>query len=104
MSIAVCRAGGWRGAHPIKDGQLHHGIKQAQGLVVGDMLLGLGGQKIGQAQMGRGVGHGSSRQNWRVTVAGVPRPRRFESWKMRIASVWPGPTGAPQSAVCWAAV
>src|SRR5690606_21291745 len=104
VPVSVRGARGWRGAGPVEDRELDHGVEEAQGLVVGDMLLCLRRQKVGQAQMGRGVRHGKSRQNWRVTVAGVPRPRRFESWKIRIASVWPGPSGAPQSAVCWAAV
>lgn len=80
MAVPVGWARGWRDARAVEDRQLHHGVEQAQGLVVGDMLLRLGGLKIRQAQMGRGVGHGKSRQNWRVTDAGVPRPRRFESW------------------------
>jgi len=80
MAVAVGGAGRGRGARAVQDRELHHGIEQTQGLVVGDMLLCLRRQEIGQAQMGRGVGHGKSRQNWRVTVAGVPRPRRFESW------------------------
>ena len=43
-------------------------------------------------------------QKLSVTVLGAPRPTRAESWKMRMSSVSPGPSGAPQSAVCWAAV
>jgi hypothetical protein len=83
MAVAVGRAGRGRGARAVEDRELHHGIEQAQRLVVGDMLLRLRRQEVRQAQMGRGVGHGKSPgwdQNWRVTVAGVPRPRRFESW------------------------
>ena len=61
MAVAVGRAGRGRSARAVKDRELHHGIEQAQRLVVGDMLLRLRGQKIWQAQMGRGVRHGDSR-------------------------------------------
>ena len=47
MAVAVCRARWRRGACPVENRELHHGIEQAQRLVVGDMLLRLGRQKVG---------------------------------------------------------
>ena len=49
-----------RGAGSVEDRELHHGVEQAQRLVMRDMLLRLRRQEVRQAQMGRGVGHGCS--------------------------------------------
>jgi len=55
-------------------------VEDPQRLVVGDVLLGLRREDVGQQKMGRGVGHGKSLQNKSVTVLGAPRPTRAESW------------------------
>jgi hypothetical protein len=57
------RGGARRGARAVEDRQLHHGIEQTQGFVVGDMLLGLGRQKVWQAKRG-GCGNLNSRDKW----------------------------------------
>src|SRR5690606_10045160 len=102
VAVAVGGAAGRRRQIPIEDGELDESVEQPQRLVVGDMLLCLRRQDVGQKQMGGGIGHGRS-QNVSVTVLGMPRPIRAESWKMRTVSVSPDPSGAPQSADCWAA-
>ena len=43
-------------------------------------------------------------QKLSMTALGAPRPTRAESWKMRMSSLSPGPSGAPQSAVWSVAV
>ena len=58
VSVAI---GGARRRHcagAVEDRELHNGIHKAQGLVVGDMLLGLGCQEIRQTKVGGGVRHG----------------------------------------------
>ena len=102
VAVAVGRARRRRGQVPVEDRELHQPVEQPQRLVDGDVLLRLRRQEIRQQEMRAGVGHGD--QNSRVTEAGAPRPTRAESWKMRMASVSPGPSSAPQSATCWAAV
>ena len=103
VAVAVGRAARRRGQVAVEHGELHQPVEQPQRLVVGDVLLRLAREQVRQQEVGAGVGHGCS-QNWRVTGFGAPRPTRAESWKMRTSSVSPGPSSAPQSAVCWAAV
>ena len=42
----------------VEDRELDEPVEDPQRLVVGDMLLGLRREDVGQQQMGRGVGHG----------------------------------------------
>ena len=58
MAVPVGGARGRRGARAVQHGQLHHGVEQAQRLIMGDMLLRLRGQNIGQQQVAGGIGHG----------------------------------------------
>ena len=64
---------------------LHYGIQQPQRLVMGDMLLRLRCQDVGQQEVGGDVGHSSvfpagRLQKMSVTDRPAPRPTRAESW------------------------
>ena len=58
VKIAIGGAAGRRCQIPIEDGKLHEPVEDPQRFVVGDMLLGLRREDVGQQEMGRGVGHG----------------------------------------------
>ena len=58
VAIAIGGAAGRRCQIAVEHGKLHEPVEDPQRLVVGDMLLGLRRQDVGQQEMGRGVGHG----------------------------------------------
>ncbi len=58
VAVAIGGAAGRRCQIPVEDGELDEPVEDPQRLVVGDMLLGLRRQDVGQQEMGRGVGHG----------------------------------------------
>jgi hypothetical protein len=58
VAVAVRRAAGRRCQIPVEDGKLDEPVEDPQRLVVGDVLLGLRRQDVGQQEMGRGIGHG----------------------------------------------
>ena len=85
MPVAVGWADGWGGAGSVEDRQLHHRIQQPQRLIVGDMLLRLRSQDVGQQEVGGDIGHfsvflGVRLQKVSVTDSPAPRPIRAESW------------------------
>ena len=87
---------------PVENGELHEAVEQPQRLVDGDMLLRLRREEVRQQEVGAGVGH-ESLQNSRVTEAGAP-PDQGGELEDADGSVSPGPSSAPKSASCWAAV
>jgi len=52
MAVADRRRTGGQGAGAVQNGKLHDHVQQAQRLVMGDMLLGLGRLDIGQGKNG----------------------------------------------------
>ena len=63
VAVAIGGAAGRRCQVPIENREMDEPVEQPQRLVVGDMLLGLRRQNVGQQEMGRGVGHGNLRRS-----------------------------------------
>lgn len=55
MAIAIGRRGRGCRSTAIAHRELDHGVQQAQGLIMGDMFLGLRCQDVGQQEMGGDV-------------------------------------------------